>query len=203
MNQILWQQEWWWVYYTLSSSQVYIFKACNLGLHPSECPNWICSDILFSCCEDWQRSSRSLSQGEREYHSRFCWVFFPHSSLSLKKTKRNLLYGLGEYCCSSLATVARAWNLFCFCSLRLILLLCEEGVKTNIVVKLTTQYCCLVQVAAMGLNPHKHLGQDLATLQPHFTLLARYIKMPWILHFPFPFSCPLCTLLEAVISMHD
>jgi uncharacterized protein (TIGR00290 family) len=39
MNQILWQQEWWWVCYTLSSSQVYIFKACNLGLHPSECPN--------------------------------------------------------------------------------------------------------------------------------------------------------------------
>jgi hypothetical protein len=27
--------------------------------------------------------------------------------------------------------------------------------------------------------------------------------LPWILHFPFPFSCPLCTILEAVISMHD
>jgi hypothetical protein len=34
-------------------------------------------------------------------------------------------------------------------------------------------HAVLVKVAAMGLNPHKHLGQDLATLQPHFTLLAR------------------------------
>jgi hypothetical protein len=103
--------------------------------------------------------------------------FFPFISL-IEEDKKKLVIWTGGFCCSSLATVARAWNLFCFCSLTLILLLCEEGVKTNIVVKLTTQYCCLGQVAAMGLNPHKHLGQDLATLQPHFSLLARYIKMP-------------------------
>jgi len=202
MNQILWQKEWWRVCYTLSSSQVYIFKACNLGLHPSECPNWICSDILFSCCEDWQRNSRSLSQGEREYHSRFCWVFFPHSSLSLKKTKRNLLYGLGEYCCSSLATVARAWNLFCFCSLRYLTAVWGGG---------KDQHCSqanntILLSWAGGCNgseptqaPWPGPGHPAATFHSSCKVYQDAMNS----HFPFPFSCPLCTLLEAVISMHD
>ena len=33
------------------------------------------------------------------------------------------------------------------------------------------------QVAAIGMDPHKHLGKDLASLQPHLTRLGRYISV--------------------------
>ncbi len=33
-----------------------------------------------------------------------------------------------------------------------------------------------MQVAAIGMDPQKHLGKDLASLQPHLTRLARYFQ---------------------------
>lgn len=33
-----------------------------------------------------------------------------------------------------------------------------------------------MQVAAIGMDPHKHLGKDLASLQPHLTRLGRYVS---------------------------
>lgn len=33
-----------------------------------------------------------------------------------------------------------------------------------------------MQVAAIGMDPQKHLGKDLASVQPHLTRLARYLS---------------------------
>ena len=33
-----------------------------------------------------------------------------------------------------------------------------------------------MQVAAIGMDPYKHLGKDLASVQPHLTRLSRYVN---------------------------
>lgn len=51
------------------------------------------------------------------------------------------------------------------------------GVKEVLVLVTSIPHsvCFNGQVAAIGMDPYKHLGKDLLYLQPHLTHLSRYL----------------------------